>query len=85
MTERYPFEPDYAVPPGETLKETMDAMCVTNHQMAKRLGLTDLRLRRIITGHEPIDAVVVYRLEWVTGIPSKFWEQRESTYRKSLK
>ena len=36
----YPYEPDYAVPPGATLQETIDSLGMTQRELAVRTGLT---------------------------------------------
>lgn len=36
---RYPYEPDYAVPPGQTLQETIDHLGLDQRELATRAGL----------------------------------------------
>ncbi len=50
----YAFDPDYAVPPGETLKETIEAMGLTERDLALRTGLAAQTIAEIIKGKAPI-------------------------------
>jgi len=52
--ERYLYEPDYAVPPGETLQETIDSLGMTQRELAARTGLTPQTVVRVIKGEQPI-------------------------------
>ena len=43
----YGFEPDYAIPPGETLKEVMESLNMAQKELAVRTGLTVQSLNSI--------------------------------------
>jgi HTH-type transcriptional regulator/antitoxin HigA len=45
--KQYSFEPDYAIPPGETLKEAMESLGMGQKELAMRTGLTVQSLNRI--------------------------------------
>jgi HTH-type transcriptional regulator / antitoxin HigA len=79
-----PFQPDYAVPPGATLEETMDALGMTQRDLADRTGLTVQTLNRIFKGEQPITYETANRLELVTGNPAAFWNNLEAQYREQL-
>ncbi len=51
--KQYEFDPDYAIPPGETLKEVMESLNMTQKELSIRTGLTVQSLNRII-GVEPV-------------------------------
>ena len=53
-TKKYGFDPDYAIPPGETLKELMESLEMSQKELSKRTGLTVQSLSRIIKGQQPI-------------------------------
>jgi addiction module HigA family antidote len=80
----YPFEPDYAVPPGATLEETMEALGMSQRDLADRTGLTVQTLNRIFKGEQPITYETANRLELVTGIEAAFWNNLETQYRGQL-
>jgi len=78
------YEPDYAVPPGETLQETLDALGMTQVQLAGRTGLTPKTINLIIKGTAPITPATALQLERVLGTPASFWNNREVQYREAL-
>ncbi|MCG8614659.1 MAG: helix-turn-helix domain-containing protein [Desulfobacterales bacterium] len=84
MVEEYSFEPDYAIPPGETLKETVDAIGMTQKELSLRTGLTVQSINRIYKGEQPILYETANRLELVTGVPARFWNNLEAKYREQL-
>ena len=80
--EKYTFEPDYAVAPGETLLEVIESLEMTQKDLAVRTGLTEQSLSRIIKGEQPISYETANRLELVTQVPAKFWNNLEAQYRE---
>ena len=43
---KYPYNPDYAVAPGETVRETMECLGLTQREFAMRLG-TSVQTERV--------------------------------------
>ncbi|GAB6144211.1 helix-turn-helix domain-containing protein [Desulfocicer niacini] len=84
VTQKYTFEPDYAVPPGDTLRETMEALCMTQKELALRTGLTVQSLNRIFKGDQPISYETANRLELAVGVPAAMWNNLEAQYREQL-
>ncbi len=82
--KKYGFTPDYAIPPGETLKETMESLEMTQKELAKRTGLTVQSLNRIFKGKQPINYETAGKLELVIGVPARFWNDLEAQYREQL-
>lgn len=82
--KRYEFEPDYAIAPGETLKETMESLDMGQKELAVRTGLTVQTLNRIMKGDQPISYETANRLELATGVPARFWNNLEAQYREQL-
>jgi len=80
--ETYAYEPDYAIPPGETLEETMEALGMTQQELAERTGLTVQTLNRIFKGEQPITYETANRLAYVTGYPASFWNNLEAQYQE---
>ena len=79
------FEPDYTVPPGVTLKEVMESLNMSQKELAVRAGIKVQALNRIIKGEQPISYETSNKLEMVTGVPSRMWNNLEAQYRKQLK
>ena len=81
-TGRYPYEPDYAVPPGATLQETIEAQGIDQKELARRTGFTEKHVSQVINGKAAISADSAIRFERVTGVPAGFWNNLESQYRE---
>jgi len=82
--KRYGFEPDYAIPPGETLKEVMESLDMTQKELAVRTVLTVQSLNRIFKGDQPITYETANKLELTTGVPARMWNNLEAQYREQL-
>ncbi len=78
------YEPEYAVPPGETLLETIEELGMDQRELATRLGLSAKHVNQIIKGHAPITHDTAIGLERVTGVPAHFWNNREMLYQERL-
>jgi len=83
-SHRYTYEPDYAVAPGETLKEIIESLCMTQKELAMRTGLTEQSIIRILSGEQPITYDTATKLEMVTAVPSRMWNNLERNYREQL-
>lgn len=79
------YEPNYAVAPGETLQETIEALGFDQVELADRTGLTTKHINRIISGEATLSADTAILLDHVTGVPASMWNQLESRYREMLK
>ena len=51
---KYTFEPDYTISPGVTLKETLDAIGMSQTDLCLRTGLAEKTISQIINGVAPI-------------------------------
>ncbi|MDL2272614.1 helix-turn-helix domain-containing protein, partial [Desulfovibrio sp. OttesenSCG-928-I05] len=76
------YEPDYAIPAGESVKEYMESMGITQKEFAIRLGMTEQSLIRMYSGKQPLTYETANRLEKVTGVSANFWNKREQIYRE---
>ncbi len=81
---KYPFRPDYAIPAGETLQETLDALGMSQADLAERTGLTTKTINLIVKGTAPITPETALHFERVLGTPASFWNNREQQYREAL-
>ena len=78
------FLPDYAIPPGETLLETLEAMGMSQKELAIRIGLSEKHIVDIVKGVGPITPDTALKLERALGIPASFWNNLERNYRDTL-
>jgi len=80
----YKYAPDYAVAPGETLREVIEGLSMTQKELATRTELTEQTIIRILKGEQPITFETANKLEVVTGIPVRMWNSLEMRYREQL-
>jgi addiction module HigA family antidote len=78
------FMPNYAIPPGETLRETLESIGMTQAELAKRTGRPKKTINEIIVGKAAITAETALQLERVLGVPASFWNNLERNYRETL-
>jgi HTH-type transcriptional regulator/antitoxin HigA len=78
----YQFEPDYAVPPGETLAELLDERNMSQADLARRTDLSTKHINQIVAGEAAISPETALRLERVTHVPARFWTQLEAHYQQ---
>jgi HTH-type transcriptional regulator/antitoxin HigA len=74
-------EPDYAIPPGETLRERLEELGMSQADLARRTGLTPKHVNQVLKGAASLSADVALRLEYATGTPTKWWLRLEADYR----
>lgn len=77
-------EPDYAVPPGETLRLRLEEIGLTQAALAKRSGLTAKHINQLVKGAVTLTPEVAGRLELVTGVTADWWLRLEADYRAAL-
>jgi addiction module HigA family antidote len=82
--KRYAYQPDIAIPPGETLRETIEALGMSQAELAQRTGRTTKNINEIIMGKAAITPDGALQLERVLGVPASFWNNLESNYRDTL-
>ncbi len=78
------FKPDYAVPPGETLLETLEAIGMSQAELAERTGRPKKTINEIIKGKTAIIPETALQFERVLGIPAGFWNNLERNYQETL-
>lgn len=80
----YKYEPDFAVAPGETLKEVLEDLGMSQAELATRTGLSPKHVNQVIQGHVRLTPDMAARLEPVVGVPARIWNRLESNYRDLL-
>jgi len=74
----------FAIPPGETLKEELEAIGMSQVEFAKRTGRTPKTICEIINGTAPITAETAIQFERVLGVDASFWLNLERQYQEAL-
>jgi len=84
MIKENKFMPDYAIPPGETLVEELEAKSMSQAELAGLIGTSKEVINEIIKGKTPITAEMALKLEQVFKLPSHFWVNLEQQYQETL-
>lgn len=77
------FAPDYAVPPGETLRETIAELAMTQVELARRTGRPEKTISEIINGKAAIMPETAIQFERVLGIPTHVWLNLEANFQET--
>ena len=75
---------DMPVPPGEVLEEELEAIGMTQKELAARLDRPPQVVNEIIRGKKTITPETALELEKVLGIPAPFWVNLEATYQMTI-
>jgi HTH-type transcriptional regulator / antitoxin HigA len=81
---RNAYQPDRVSPPGETLVDTLDALGISQSELAERTGRPVKTINEIANGKAAITPETALQFERVLGVPARFWNNRESQYRESM-
>lgn len=75
------YEPDRISPPGDTLLESIQALGMSQAELAERLGRPTKTINEIVQAKTAITPETALQLEAVLGVPAAFWINREARYR----
>ena len=73
-----------AIPPGETIKEQLIDRGMSQKEFAVRMDMTEKHISKLVNGEVQLTPDVSVRLETVLGVPAKFWNNLEASYREKL-
>jgi HTH-type transcriptional regulator / antitoxin HigA len=74
------YNPDIAIHPGETLKDEIGFLNLTQVDLAKRTGLSEKHISQIINGEDPISPDTAIKLERALGTSAEFWNNLQKNY-----
>ena len=75
------YAPDMVFPPGETLKELLGAIGMSEAEFAERMDAGNKEINSILQGDAPVKEDLALRMERVLGVPASFWKNLEQQYR----
>ena len=78
------YNPDFVTPPGETLLETLEVICMSQAEFAERTGRPKKTINEIIRGKAMITPETALQFEKVLGVSASFWINREQNYQEWL-
>lgn len=78
------FSPNWASPPGATVRDLMSSFSWSHSDFADRLGEPPLRVKKLLAGDLQLTDQLAKKLAIVFNSSPEFWLSRESRYRQSL-
>ena len=64
------------------MERGVENLSMTQKELVMRTGLTEQMIIRILKGTQPITFETANRLEMVTGVSARMWNNLEMQYRK---
>ena len=77
------YRPNYAVLPGDTLRETIEAYGMSQDEFSERTGRPQKTINEIILGKASITADTALQLERGLGVPASFRSNLERNYQEA--
>ncbi|OZA11791.1 MAG: hypothetical protein B7Y02_08255, partial [Rhodobacterales bacterium 17-64-5] len=74
------FEPDWAIPPGDTIARLMSVRELAADELAIELGLQSEELEDLLSGKYRISEATAKRLSQCLGSTPDFWIRRDQSY-----
>ncbi|WP_078655956.1 HigA family addiction module antitoxin [Streptomyces fulvoviolaceus] len=78
------YSPQTVPHPGETLKETLEELGVSQADLARRTGLSTKHVNQIVQGIASLSPETALLLERATGVPATVWNTLEAGWRTQL-
>jgi HTH-type transcriptional regulator/antitoxin HigA len=78
------WQPDWGVPPGEILLESLQDRQMTQSELARRMDRPLKTINEIVKGKAAITPETAIQLERTLGISARVWNGLETNYRESL-
>lgn len=76
------FDPDYIVPPGDTLSEVLAELGMSQAELSRRTGLSTKHINQIVSGEATISSETALKLERVTRVSARLWTQLEALHQE---
>ena len=66
--------------PGQYVEELIEDYNVTQKEFAERLGISEMKLGKLVNGEESISNEIAQKLEKLTNISMKTWLNLQNAY-----
>ncbi len=86
MTDQqtYRYQPDMVSHPGETLKRTIEALGLSQKEVARRTGQTPKHISEIVNGKARISSEAALAFERVLDVSASFWNARQAKFDEAV-
>jgi len=78
------YYPPIAIHPGESLRDSIEILGITQLELAKRIGISKKVINEIINGKAPITAETAVKLETIIDVPASFWLKLQSNFEETV-
>lgn len=78
------FTPNYAIHPGVFLKEEMQAMKISQKELAEKTTISKTVINEIIHGKRNINAEIAVKLEAALYSKANYWLNLQATYDEAV-
>ena len=82
MSNSLGFSPNWASPPGETIRSILFQRDVDIEEFSSLVGIELDFCERMLAGYESITKELAKDIELVTEVSASFWINRENKYRE---
>jgi HTH-type transcriptional regulator/antitoxin HigA len=76
------YKPDTVSTPGEILAELLEERGMSQAELARRTGRPTKTINEIVKGKSALTTETALQLERVFGVPARFWNNLERSYRE---
>ena len=73
-----------AMPPGETIREQLEQRGMQQKELAAHMRMSEKHVSNLINGKVGLTQETALKLERVLGIPARFWNSLEASYREDV-
>lgn len=78
------YNPDIAIHPGVTLRDTLESLGMSQKELAQRADLTPKTINKIVQGEAPITPETAVKLERVLDVSASFWNSLDKNYQEIM-
>lgn len=78
------FVPAMISPPGESIREELEARGLSQREFARRMGLAPKTVNFLLSGKSALTPEMAMNLEKVLEVPARFWLNLDATYQAHM-
>lgn len=78
--KKFKIEPDYVAKPGDTIRDSLEAINMTQSELAEKMGITRKHVSELITGKTRILPQTATQLAYVFNVVPTFWLSLQVQY-----
>lgn len=78
------FKPNYAIHPGEFVKDEMEEVGITQKNLAKKIGVSTTIINEVVKGKRRINGDLAVRLEMALLSPASVWLNLQARYDETV-